>query len=118
MRFPSLKALRANFRDGCEDMRRIGKMSRAQLLETPAGAARNAECYHPPQTWDLRMVALNKAGEFGGVEHAETVGGEFASYLNAGDCYAPTIIYWRGRYRIACLGDFVETMERRGIRFK
>ena len=28
-----------------------------------------------------------------------------------------TIIYWRGRYRVQSLGDFVETMGRQGVRF-
>ena len=50
-----------------------------------------------------------------GVEEAKT--GLYADYLNTGDTYAPTVIYWRGAYRVQSLGDFVEIQERQGYRF-
>ena len=56
MRTPSIKTLSTVF-DNPAEAKRILRMSRAQLLETSAGAARNAECYNPPKTYDLRMHA-------------------------------------------------------------
>lgn len=118
-RKPSIKTLRAVFGAEAKTARRIFEMTRAELEKTPAGAALVASCLNPPETYTLRMAALNAAGRFYGVESAQTIAGEWAEYLNTGDVYAPTIIYWRGRYRIAALGEFIETMERRGCaRFK
>lgn len=109
-RTPSVKALREVFQHNARAAKKILRMSRAELLQTDAGAARYRECFNPPATWDLRMHALNAldSGLFG-IEHCETEHTrEFASYLNAGDTYNPTVIYWRGRYRVQCLGDFIE----------
>ena len=94
-------------------------MTRSELLETPAGKARDLECYNPPKTYDLRLTALN-AIEPGlhGCEAVESSNGEFADYLNSGDSYNPTVIYWKGNYRVQSLGDFIETMERQGVSFK
>lgn len=111
---PSVRTLAQCFDDPAE-ARRIFKMSRAELLATDAGAARNRECYHPPKTWDLRMHALNECGRFHGIESLASErqsngysADEYADYLNAGDPYLPTVIYWRGRYRVQCVGDFIE----------
>jgi len=32
-------------------------------------------------------------------------------YLNAGDTYTPTILYWKGKFRFLCWGDIVERNE-------
>jgi hypothetical protein len=39
-------------------------------------------------------------------------------YLNAGETYAPTILRFRGKFRVESYGDLVEALERRGIRFR
>jgi hypothetical protein len=110
-RTPSIKTLAALFNDP-KAAKRIFRMTRAQLCELPAVAARVAECYHAPRTYDLRLTALNAIDDgLFGVE-AVTVGTEYADYLNTGETYAPTVIYWRGNYRVQSLGDFVETIER------
>lgn len=98
-------------------MRRILKMNRAELLATDAGAARRRECSAPVPNWDLRMHALNAAARTHGVESITASNGWTADYLNTSETYAPTIIRWNRRYRVQSIGDFVETMERRGIRF-
>lgn len=115
---PSIKTLSAVFSDP-KKARAIFEMSRSQLLETEAGNARDKECYHAPKTYDLRLHVLNACdnGLFG-VEAVQSVSGEYADYLNAGDTYTPTVIYWRGRYRVQSIGDFVETMQRQGVQFK
>ena len=118
MRTPSIKTLAAVF-EAPKAAKRILQMSRAELALLPAGAARIAECYHPPMTGDLRLHCLNAiAPGLYGIESCETADGEYADYLNAGDTYTSTLIYWRGRYRVQDLGSFVEAQERRGIHFR
>lgn len=117
MRIPSTKTLSAVFSDA-KSARKILEMTRSQLLQTAAGMARDKVCYNPPKTCDLRLHVLD-ALESGlhGVESIESTGGEFADYLNAGDTYALTIIYWRGAYRVQSIGDFVEIMQRQCVHF-
>lgn len=114
MRKPSIKTLSQCFGNPRE-ARRIFDMSRAELLETDVGAARNRECHSAPRTADLRMHVLNVCGGFHGIESLASErqsngysADEYADYLNAGDSYLPTVIYWRGRYRVQCVGDFIE----------
>jgi len=107
IRSPSIKALRAIFDDNAAQAKALLTMTRAQLLETPVGAARLAECYHAPTTQDIRMECLNALGMFYGVEGFDTKRGE-CLYLNAGDTYTPTLVRFNGAYRIACWGDIAE----------
>ena len=117
MRLPSIKTLSA-ICDNPKEIRKIFEMSRAQLLQTEAGAARAAECYGPIGTAYLRMYVLNaEIDGTHGVECMATGCDEWATYLNTGDSYAPTIIYWRGNYRVQSIGDFVEIQERNGVAF-
>ena len=113
-RSPSVKTLSAVFRDP-QEAKRVFRMGRKELANTPAGAKRVAMCGSALRTWDVRMTVLDALAETHGVESAETTKGEYATYLNAGDTYAPTVIYWRGRYRVQTLGDFIETAERNRI---
>jgi hypothetical protein len=107
---PSIKALRAITPDiaTAKQAKAIFLMSRSQLAETPAGAARIAECYHPPKTYDIRMHALDALLGTHGVEGFESARGGTVMYLNAGDTYTPTIVRFRGHYRVACWGDIAE----------
>lgn len=121
---PSARTLAAVFEDP-KRARAILTMCRTELAQLPAGAARIAECYHAPSMWDVRMTCLSALGAgLRGVEScqvADTLGTQeehYAAYLNTGDMYAPTLIYWRGRYRVQSLGDFIETQERQGVRFQ
>jgi hypothetical protein len=112
-----VKTLREVFEDKAPEARRILEMSRAELEALPAGAARVRECYHPPQTWDLRMRCLDALGcGTYGVEGFETTkrntygagSPEWCNYLNTGDTYAPTLVYFCGSYRVASWGDIAE----------
>ena len=107
---PSIKTLSTITPDlaTAKQAKAILRMSRDQLADTPAGAARIAECYHPPKTYDLRMHALDALLGTQGVEVFHTDRGEPVMYLNAGDTYTPTIIRFRGHYRVACWGDIAE----------
>lgn len=118
MKFPSLKTLSRIHDADHKEMRRIGKLSRAKLIETcPAAFERDRASYRTHKTYVLRMEALDAAARTYGVESAQSTNGEYVEYLNTGETYADTIIYWRGNYRVQSFGDFVETMERQGIRF-
>jgi hypothetical protein len=120
-RLPSIKTLRSVFADRAPEARAILEMTRDQLEAHPVGAARLAEFFNPPPTMDLRMHVLSSldSGLFG-VEVID-IGrrdGTQATlpYLNAGDTYAATIVFWDGRYRVESWGDRVEILERQGWR--
>lgn len=117
-RKPSIKTLSQVF-DDPKQARAIFDMGHAELSEHPAGRARIAECWHHPKWWDVRLSVLNSIdNSMHGIESIECTDGEYASYLNTGDSYAPTVIYWRGAYRVQSVGNFIETMERSHVRFK
>lgn len=105
---PSIKTLREVFGDNAKQARAILEMTRAQLEQRPECAARVAECYHPPETADLRMTALNKLAGTYGVEAFQVRNGDWCEYLNAGCTYATTLLRFRGRYRVGCWGDIAE----------
>ena len=104
---PSVRTLRAVFGDQAQQARAILEMSRRELEALPAGAARLAECFNPLATSDLRMECLDALAGTCGVEAFETRHG-WCEYLNAGDTYAPTLLRFRGRYRVATWGDIAE----------
>jgi len=73
-----------------------------------------------PSVQVLRMRALGILGEFFGVENVyDVIGRQRFTYLNAGDVYASTVIFnpETGTYSISTVGDRVEALERRGVRF-
>jgi len=107
LRSPSISALKTLFGENAPRAKALLRMNRDQLLRTPIGAARAAECYHPPSTQDIRMECLNVLGEFHGVEGFDTKNGE-CLYLNAGDTYTPTLIRFGSSYRITTWGDIAE----------
>jgi len=107
MRTPSVKALKTIFGDNAKRAKALLGMTRDQLLEVPAGAARLAECYHGPSTPDIRMHCLNDLGGFYGVECFDTDKGP-CMYLNAGDTYTPTLVRFNDSYRVVCWGDIAE----------
>lgn len=108
MRLPSIKTLTLVFGDKARQARAILEMSRAELEKLPAGAARVAECYHPPKTYDLRLTCLDALGESYGVESFELRNGSYCDYLNTGDTYSPTLMRVNGVYRVGCWGDIAE----------
>lgn len=120
MRTPSIKTLLQVFTDPAiaKQAKAVLQMTRQELLQTAAGKARDAECYHAPKTYDLRLHVLNSldSGLYG-VESIESCDGVFADYLNTGASYTPTLIYWQGSYRVQSVGNFIEVQERQGVRF-
>lgn len=108
MNLPSIKTLAQVFADKAPQARAILEMTRAQLEALPAGAARVAECYHAPATFDIRLHCLDALGESSGVESFELSDGSRCDYLNTGDTYTATLLRVHGRYRVACWGDIAE----------
>ena len=107
LRSPSIKSLKTLFGENAPRAKALLRMNREQLLRTPVGAARVAECYHAPSTQDIRMQCLDALGNFYGVEGFDTKKGE-CLYLNAGDTYATTLVRFNGAYRITCWGYIAE----------
>ena len=112
---PSIKTLESAFPGRGKELRQALKMTRSQLAEHPVGAARIAECYHPPKTYDIRLHVLDSIAEACGVEYIAHRDDSFTEvygleYLNTGDPYVSTIIYDHrvSRYRVASWGDIVE----------
>lgn len=71
--------------------------------------------YHPLKTHEIRLELLNSCLNLHGVEsikiNEESLGmyaSDYVTYLNSGDSYNNTIIYYKGRYILSTLGDFLE----------
>ena len=108
---PSIKTLltlTAGNADKARELKRILTMKRSELEALPAGAARVRECYHAPSTSDLRLTCLDAALGSYGVESFQTRNGAYVDYINAGDTYAPTIVRFRGNYRVTDWGSIAE----------
>jgi hypothetical protein len=108
---PSIKALTTLFGsvELAREARRLLLASRAELLETEAGAKRCEECYHPPRTSDIRMHCLDALLDGScGVEAFETKKDGWVDFLNTGDTYSPTIVRWRGNYYVKSWGEIAE----------
>jgi len=104
---PSIKKLAEVFGENAKQAKAVLQMTRSELLEHPAASARTAQCYHKPDTWDLRMTVLNELAGTHGVESFETSKG-WCDFLNAGDTYVATLVRFNGKYRVACWGDIAE----------
>lgn len=118
MRTPSVKTLSTIFDDNAKQAKRFLTCDRKTLLaESQAASNCQMQSYERQPTYYLRLIALNDLGDFHGVEYCETQEGDVVEYLNAGDTYNATLIFWRGRWRVTTLGDFIETMERSGVKF-
>ena len=122
MNLPSVKTLERAFPGKGRELRRALEANRSELAAHPAGAARIAECYNPPKTYDVRLHVLNAIAETWGVEYVSHREDNFYSprgfdYLNTGDTYTATIIRYceTGRYRVSSWGAEVETYPNRYV---
>lgn len=93
----------ARARSHCQQVRK-------QLLET-------GDYNHCHESFLIRDIMLNIQAIFSdlgtfGVEHiaaGRNAKSPAIDYLNTGDSYELTILYIRGRFRVGCWGDIVET---------
>lgn len=67
------------------------------------------QCYHRPTQHELIAEALNVVLDTAGVEAAFTEGElrPYLEWLNVGDPYVPTLVYYRDKWRVGCYGDYV-----------
>jgi hypothetical protein len=75
-------------------------------------------CYHRPSLHEIKMNLLDELLGSYGVEFINLEPGNYSwpkgiEYLNMGDTYTPTIIYYNNRYSIGCWGDYLEHWENR-----
>lgn len=115
MKSPSVKALEFVFGADAKKAKAIFKFSRRELEEHPANQEMVRLSHGKHDESYLILRALNHLGERDGchgVEFMSTDNDQFAEYINVGDTYVDTVIYWQGQFRIQCLGDFVEMVER------
>lgn len=114
MTTPSIKELSRVFTNP-EAAEKIFKMSYDELIQTDTGKARLKACLGPIEyikDYDLILDQLNASEpKFYGAESVELPSGEFASYLNAGETYAKTVIYYDNEFRVQSFGDFIKEIE-------
>lgn len=87
--------------------------NRAHTLTYASAAHRDRESYHPHDTYMLKLEALNEVLDTCGVEYVEAGRGRRSpafEYLNMGDTYDTTVLYFPVRrvWRIGSWGDQVE----------
>ena len=114
MKSPSVKALEVVFGADAKKAKAIFKFSRKELEEHPANEELIRLSHGKHDVAYLILRALNHLGEREGccgVEYKSTDRDIFAEYINVGDTYVDTIIYWQGNFRVQCLGDFTEMVE-------
>ena len=119
---PSINALRKAFEDkiGYERVmiaRGIlkGKI-KPQAIKQVASWVRS--CYNTPSFHEQKMEALNVVLQMHGVEEIiDSKGYRLCSYLNSGDIYNTTLLFYNGKYHIGDLGSLRESAERRGRHF-
>lgn len=80
----------------------------------------DCKCYHPPGRHHLMMTALDSLLGTHGIEHigeVEMRTGPPVEYLNTGDSYVWTLVWYRdlGKFRVQGYVDAVEWCERRGV---
>ena len=106
-----------------ETIRRIikGPAPTDESAEYPRTAAWVRGCYNMPLAQERRMAAIDEVLGTHGVEavfraDAGVSESPLFTYCNAGDTYAATVVRYRGgTYAVACWGDIVESLERRGV---
>jgi hypothetical protein len=114
-RLPSVKTLESAFPGKGRELRAVLEMSKAELLQHPAGKERQKGCHNPPACYDIRLHVLNAVAGTYGVEYVHSERDSFTEargfdYLNTGDTYAPTIVRMceTGNYKVASWGGIVE----------
>lgn len=83
--------------------------------QQPGGAARIAECYNPPDDYDVQLHAVNKLINGFGVEYIADKDDSYSDacgidYVNMGDTYALTVCYdhTKNKFFLSSWGDIVE----------
>lgn len=117
-RFP-IKYLRELFGENAEKAREILRADKtpARWSDESEGVARLRHtwrhCAEGPSKAEIKLAYLNDLCGGFGVEHYQTAStGEWAMTINTGDTYNPTVTWFRGRWFLCDLGEFVEKRAR------
>lgn len=108
MRIPTIKSLVPVFGDKAKQARKILEMDTMHLHAEFEADGMMQGYYNQPTKKEMRMLLLDKLGETHGVEAIALGNGEIVDYLNSGDTYTPTLVFWRGNYRVTDWGTLVE----------
>lgn len=89
------------------------------LLVSQAARDLHWRCHNPPSHHYLLMTALNDLLGTHGVEYigsAHTTNGPPVEYLNTGDTYAATVVYYRdsGKFKVQGYDEAVAWCEKHG----
>lgn len=124
-RVPPAAKLAAAFRIDDATARKIRRVLRGEIDPcgaSPATATWVRDCYNDPSLACQSKHAADRLLKTHGIEAIWREGDgddprdrPLFEYCNAGDSYAPTLVFVGGRVEIATWGDMVESMERRGI---
>ena len=94
-----------------EELRRILKCENTSEIHNTdyPSVTEYRKTYGQPQKYMVRLLAVSDLIGGFGVESAETArGGEWLDYVNVGETYAQTIVYFRGVYSFCTLGGYIE----------
>ena len=108
--------------DAAHEIRRIWKLPGTCVISVPSEdypsvlEVRRNDLR--PKSYRIKLAAINDIIGGSGIESVETENtGEWLDHINVGDCYVPTVIWWRGTLSLCDggLGGFIETCR---VKFK
>lgn len=107
------EAVREAFPEEADRVLRIIRGTREEALTYASAMRRDKASYHPHDTYVLKLEALNEVLDAFGIEYVEAGQGRRSpafEYLNFGDTYDTTIVYFPDRHvwRVTSWGDIVE----------
>lgn len=108
---PSVKTLSEVFGDNAKKARQVLEADKTKLRELIVEfnlESWRRQFYNPPRIADVKLAILDKLANTCGTESFQVKNTDWCDYLNAGDTYAPTLVYFRGRYRVSSWGEIAE----------
>lgn len=104
------------------EIRRIWKLPKTCGISVPSEDYISVEHLRRnhvyPKVSDIKLAALNDILCGHGIESMETANtGEYADYINMGDMYVPTVVWWRGRLSL-CEGGIGGFIESQPVKFR
>lgn len=110
MKYPTIEELRTVFQYPEKVLDILTSDIEEVIKNYPGAKHRVNECYNHPTDADIRLHAINYLEKFYGVDGVEVDFNDYISYLQAGDIYDLTLLYYKGRYWIGNWGDEAERL--------
>ncbi len=111
LKMPSYKSMESHFAGmgiDIQEVRNTLEAGRKVLLQSEAVQKFEKGCYFPPSVYELRLVAMNIVLRGHGIVGIKSKRNQYADYINMGDTYVPTIIWYNGMCHFTTVGDFME----------